>query len=355
MKIVSIKLNIPQAFCFMLLFVFRLAAQDLRSHADTLADRYLRNPANAALSMAIVQGTTVSFFNYGDLVKVRQQGPAVETSFDLGGLSSVFTALLLEKAVQEKKLSYQDDIRKLLPPGTGWKHNGQGPIRLLHLVNHTSGLPNVPRDLKENTGYDSLQPFLNYSSEDVFRSLSKIELKSGPGEACEYSSYGIGLLGAILCRQYEQTYNMLLQDKICRPFNLKQTIVPGVADSAALPWNHGPDGELVRPWLFPGMPAAGGIRSSAGDLSLLLMKILADPQLRKAVETPVYTGRPASSKGWFISRRAGHTLVWQAGAGNGSRSFLAMVPDKNIGIALLSDSSQDLEFIGLSIIQYLLK
>lgn len=70
-----------------------------------------------------------------------------DTVFEVGSITKLFTALLLAGMVHRGEAALDEPVAALLPPGTRVPERNGKPITLLHLVNHTSGLPRIPSDL----------------------------------------------------------------------------------------------------------------------------------------------------------------------------------------------------------------
>ena len=55
-------------------------------------------------------------------------------------------------------------------------------------------------------------PYADYTVEDLYAFLNSHQLRRAPGERGEYSNFGQGLLGYLLARQGNTTYEQLLRD-----------------------------------------------------------------------------------------------------------------------------------------------
>ena len=104
-------------------------------------------------------------------------------------------------------------------PDSLTKNKAIAHIQLLHLLNHTSGLPRLP----ENIGIpqDRLQPYANYDKEQLYYYLSKTEPNTFGRIA--YSNLGVGLAGVIAENISGKSYEQLLSEYINKPFQLKHT------------------------------------------------------------------------------------------------------------------------------------
>jgi CubicO group peptidase (beta-lactamase class C family) len=65
-----------------------------------------------------------------------------QTSFQIGSLTKVFTALLLADMTERGQVRLSDPAAMYLPGG----ERGTEPVTLAALATHTSGLPRLPRN-----------------------------------------------------------------------------------------------------------------------------------------------------------------------------------------------------------------
>jgi CubicO group peptidase (beta-lactamase class C family) len=106
------------------------------------------------------------------------------TISNLGSVAKQFTAMTIMMLAEQNKTNYDDPVSKYIPELAG-PLNG---ITLRHLLNHTSGIPDVG-----DLGID--HPRL--TNDEVLRRLSKPDfLVSKPGEKYRYSNpnYGDNIL-----------------------------------------------------------------------------------------------------------------------------------------------------------------
>jgi CubicO group peptidase (beta-lactamase class C family) len=130
--------------------------------------------------------------------------------------------------------------------------------------------------------------------------------------------------------------------------------------------NHG--GEPTSPWTFACLEACGGIRSTAHDLLLFADAAMgrrktplseafrmAQQPWRETCHGP--TGGQSIGLCWFrepFSQIKGE-WIWHNGGTGGYRSFLALVPAKNLGVVLLANSPHSLDKLAVDIVKALVK
>ena len=132
------------------------------------------------------QGQTLLSRGYG-FANVEHQVPNTpQTKFRIGSITKPFTSMLVLLQQQAGKLSVEDPINKYLnDPPAAWE-----PIRIHHLLQHTSGIS----EFTESADYLTRQAHLGRPEKlvSIFRDKP---LKFAPGERHEYSNSGYLLLG----------------------------------------------------------------------------------------------------------------------------------------------------------------
>ncbi|NGP75279.1 beta-lactamase family protein [Balneolaceae bacterium YR4-1] len=143
--------------------------------------------------------------------------------FDIASINKSFIVALILLAVEEEKVSLQDNLTDLL---SGYTYSGQyhKDITIHQMLSHTSGLPD----------YDSVEPELSaneflrlkrmhFNNAEYVDFISNLKPADEPGEKFYYSNFSYHLLAIILEDIYESEFNSLLQEKISRPLNLSNT------------------------------------------------------------------------------------------------------------------------------------
>ena len=158
--------------------------------------------------------------------------PRSNTIFEIGSNTKTFTATLLSEFIDEGLLSLDDSINQFLPdyvhPPT---FHGQ-QITLRNLVTHTSGLP---REVY-NFNMDLNTFWSEFTNEDYYTFLNDISFQAYPfddytngneltslGTQYRYSNIGVAILGHILERVSGQTFEELIEERICSGLNMPDT------------------------------------------------------------------------------------------------------------------------------------
>ncbi|MET9383646.1 serine hydrolase domain-containing protein [Streptomyces sp. NPDC002928] len=287
-------------------------------------------------------GTAVAAVR-GDEHVVLCRGPVEpSTRFETGSLTKTFTALLLAELAAHGEVRYDDPLTRYLP------HSVPGPITLLHLATHTSGLPRLPPGMLSRaarSGWFS-NPYADYSPDDALAALPRTRLRHRPGTHVHYSNYGAGLLGHALSHATGTDYPILLAERVLAPLGLADTDCDPNRPQVSGHWR----GRARPPWRIPGLPAAGALRSSARDLLNTLTALLAPetagpPSLRTAL-TEVQRPRLALPRTgnrlcliWNLRPRQGRPLLHHSGATRGFTAFAGFLPHSGTALAALTNTA----------------
>lgn len=235
----------------------------------------------------------------------------------------------------------EDALQKYLPESVRLEIKDDKPITLEHLATHTSGLPRLPANLKLQ---DPRNPYADYTTQQLYAFLGNHKLRRSPGQY-EYSNLGMGLLGHELARRAGVSYEQLLTDRICRPLGMHDTCITLNEDQQrrlALPYDAalGPD----KNWDAPTLAGAGAIRSTTDDMLKWIQANFSreekplDQAIRLAHQKR-HTMKDglAMGLGWHIARD-GFTR-WHNGMTGGYSSWLAVVPDRGVGVVVLANTA----------------
>ena len=103
-------------------------------------DKFVKSKNISAVSIGIYKDGRTYTEHFGEVVKGKNNPPNDKTIYEVGSISKTITGYLVAKAVLEKKIKLEDDIRIYLEGNyPNLEYNG-APITIKHLMTHTSGL-----------------------------------------------------------------------------------------------------------------------------------------------------------------------------------------------------------------------
>ncbi|NRB65346.1 MAG: beta-lactamase family protein [Saprospiraceae bacterium] len=221
---------------------------------------------NGSLSLVIIhKDTTLLSEYYGNADS--------NTIFRIGSISKSFVGFLMMQLQQEGKLDINDPVEKYLPEIRSLiDYDKYPPITLKQLATHTSGLDRESRSRDENVRFGKISEWEN----NLIKAIPETSFRSKPGERFGYSNIGFAILGLTLSKLADTPYVKLVQDRIFRPLEMKNTFfkVPeSQKENLAIGMAGGPTAELdyARPkrehdqvgYRIPN----GGIYSTPSDMT----------------------------------------------------------------------------------------
>ncbi|GAA4967770.1 serine hydrolase [Algibacter aquimarinus] len=297
-------------------------------------------PNNTQISIAIVNGDNT---NYIGLIKENDTLKVINNKrniFEIGSISKTFTSVLLSNFINQKELTLNETLENQFD----FELKSGKNIQLVQLANHTSGLPRIPSNMMLLMSLNQNNPFKNYTPKLLETYLKdELFLLNPTGEKSSYSNLGAGLLGYILTKKSQTSYEGLLQKYIFKPL--------GMRSSASLLENVNKDllvkgrddkGNVVLSWEFTdAMVGAGGIKSSVFDMEKYLRKNLTDDPVYSLTHKTTFTISETSeiALGWHISKNKKTNIIWHNGATGGYRSCMTFNKSSKKGVIVLSNVS----------------
>ncbi|MGU3377059.1 serine hydrolase [Chryseobacterium sp. M5A1_1a] len=170
-----------------------------------------------SIALAIYRDGSVFHNYYGEIDKGSYSKPNDNTLYEIASISKIFVGSLAAKAVLEKKIKLDDDIRMYLAGDYQNLEYENTPITIKNLLTHTLGFKTkTPVKLgeinrKTAEGYYEDRPF-DYDMSNFLEELKTVELNKKPGTFYDYNSIGSELVAYILEQVYHQSYKNILQD-----------------------------------------------------------------------------------------------------------------------------------------------
>ena len=322
-----------------------------------LQDRIDRAKKSVGIVVGLVDEKGTRVISYGKPSQESTQIVNGDSVFEIGSVTKVFTAILLADMVERGEVNLNDPISKYLPKSVKTPTRDGKEITLLHLSSHTSGLPRMPNNFAPK---DNQNPYADYSVEQMYAFLSGYTLPRDIGAKVEYSNYGVGLLGHILALRAGMDYETLVRTRICQPLKMDSTRIKLTPEmQARLANGHNPALKPVANWDLPTFAGAGALRSTtkemlkfvAANLGLSNSPLLTAMQKTHQPQHDMGTPDVEVGLGWIIQKKFDTEIVWHNGGTGGYHSFIGFDKKKRRGVVVLSNSTNDIDDIGLHLLE----
>lgn len=328
--------------------------KDIQSAIFQVADKMVEKPLIRAVSIGVVYRGQEFISHRGELEDGKANPPDNETIYEIGSLSKTFAGTLMARAVLEKKLDLDDDIRKYLSGSyTNLAYKDQ-PIRVKHLLSHTSGLPNmlpleasvVLQDFTNHSTPGKLNDiYRNYGQADFLRDLHHVKIAESAGHKYSYSSVGTELTAHILESVYGTDYESLLVGYFSGEAGMTNTrIVLGKEQGENLAIGYHSDNAAPTS-AMPKLPkgASGNVKSTVPDMLKYMKFHLGGNRVASESHKEIvkFDTEFAISYFWNINTGNEHLGTYYSHHGGVPRSqcYMYIVPEYDLGIFIITNQS----------------
>jgi serine-type D-Ala-D-Ala carboxypeptidase/endopeptidase len=186
-----------------------------------------------------------------------------DSIFEIGSITKTFTGLILAQMVVQKKVSFDEPVRMLLPNGVAAKPDGK-EITLLDLATQHSGLPRLPDNLHAASLAD---PYADYGPTQLYDFLAHHGVALPDKTDFLYSNLGYGLLGDALAVRTGVPYEELVRNEVTGPLHLDDTVVTlSPAQTPRLIQGYLVTNQAQGRWHMGALEGAGALTSTAADM-----------------------------------------------------------------------------------------
>ncbi len=348
-----------------------------RSRFEAFTEKLMKEYEAPGVCVGIIHDGNVIYskgFGMRDLERKLPVTP--DTVFGIASVSKSFTALAIMQLAERGMLSVEHSVKKYLQdfdlPGP---YSESAPKVTIHnLLTHTAGIPPLPSltyAIIESTEPDNAdkhavsqfdvggeQPSVKNSKGLLkFISSHDYDLLGVPGEYVSYSNDAYGLLGTIIELVSGRKYEEYLQDNILKPLGMSHTTtrvdkLKRFAEVTRLYYKDKDDKLCMsQHWQeAPSFTACGFLKSNVRDLLSyvdLYLKSgtiggnrIASRESISRMVTPYYPYILDRWYGYGFNIRPGYagvTLIQHSGSLRGVASNIGYIPEKSIGVVVLSN------------------
>lgn len=309
------------------------------------------------LAVGVVRdGEIVLLKTYGERSVGGDMAIGPQTTFRIASLSKGFAATLAAQLVEEEKLSLFDKAAQF-SPALRLKDPAQASaVTLEHLLSHRLGLPPY--------AYDNLLE-ADIEPKTILGRFSEVKPVCRVGQCYAYQNVGFNMIADAIAQAHGASYAQAIEDRLFAPLGLSGASVDmeGLQknDDWARPHRRGRNGSwrvVDVKQAYYNLPAAGGVNASISDMTVWLNAQMGNaPRIVSAkaralmhtprVATPAEKRRLRQMKrvktahyglGWRIYDYAGQEVITHAGSVEGYSAQIAFLPERNVGIVVLTNS-----------------
>lgn len=341
-----------------------------KTSIDSLIEAKLHETGIVGIGAAIIIDKKLVWTKgYGYADKKTKLPFTPSTVMNIGSISKTFTGFCIMKAVEEGKVSLDEDINGYLPFKIINLNFPNEKITLRHLATHTSGLAdrypfytdstyvyggNKPEPLGEFLKNYFVQGGKHYSTANF--------LNVKPGASRDYSNIGAGLAGYIIELRTGQKLNVYGKRSIFKPLKMVNS---GWTLNDIKMQNHSKlykkqGDSIVQIQLYEGITYPdGGVRTSVNELSSFFICLLNDGKyentrlLKEEMAREMIrfqfteTNKPENvnltklNSGIFWATKMGGKRIGHNGSDPGVRTFMLSDLSKEIGVIVFFNTSLD--------------
>ncbi|HEX8367615.1 MAG TPA: serine hydrolase [Pyrinomonadaceae bacterium] len=316
-------------------------------------------------SIAVVKDDRVIYAKGYGVKEISKNDKTDEhTLFGIASNSKAFTATALAMLVDEGKINWDDKVIKHLPDFRLADDYATREITIRDLLSHRSGLPAYGGDILWWGG--------DYGRRDIVRRVRFVKPAYSFRSTYAYQNIPFIVAGQIIEKVSGKTWDEFVKTRILQPLRMNETTtsIKDFSPDANKTTPHFRDLETGKtfPIAWRNMDngaAAAGINSNASDMANWLRlqlnegefegRRLVSPKNIREIQSPqtiIPFTNPAGAEpklksnfrayglGWSLREYAGCKMVWHSGWTDGQLSITAMIPEKRVGVVVLTNVHQ---------------
>ncbi len=279
-----------------------------------------------------------------------------DTVFNVASLAKSFTAAAAASLVDEGRLGWNDPVRDRLPRlrfSDPWLTEH---VTLADLLSHRTGLQPA----------NTMFRLTHIDRAEILRRVRYLRPSSPFRTEQVYNNVLYTVAGEVAAAAAGTSWEELVRARLLQPLGMAATTagagaphgVNFAAPHAMVDGRHQP----IRPASYVSIAPAGGINSTARDMVRWLAFQLGDgsfegrrilsaeamdamhqpwtmipttPEMRANRQVQFFAGY---GLGWNVMDYRGHKLLWHSGNADGMPTYMALLPDRRIGVVVMLNS-----------------
>ena len=352
-----------------LLFIFLTTNMCLGQYSSQQVDSIMKD----AMDKFNVAGSAISIVKDGKIIyskgfgvkSVNTKSPVNEhTNFAIASNSKAFTTAALAILVEDKKLKWEDKVKHHIPEFKMYNPYVTENFNIQDLLTHRSGL---------GLGVGDLMFFpdgSDFTIDDLLSSFQHFKPVSAFRTKFDYDNLLYVVAGELIKRVSGMSWEDFISKRIFQPLNMDNSYAAfdRIKDQSNLAAPHDSNSGKLK--VLPNFNemingAAGGIYSNVNDISSWMMMHLNSGKYGDDLKKQLYTQKSQREMwkihtvtnvnrnprynshfagyglGWDLTDIKGNMSVSHTGGLPGMLSKTIMIPDINLGIVILTNTSDD--------------
>ncbi|PZU21220.1 MAG: serine hydrolase [Stenotrophomonas sp.] len=316
---------------------------------ESLAEQLTYGNRVPGMAMAIVQnGRVLSARGYGVTDISNPQEVDAHTVFRLASLSKAFAGTMAGLLVNDGTLRWDSKVTDYVPGFRLATPEATDKLTVADVLSQRVGLTSnaYDRDVEANADYYTLT-----------QKLATAPLKCSPGDCYSYQNVAFSLVGDVVFAASGSFYEQAVEKRILKPLGMNDASLGLAGIQASSRWAR-PHVRSRNGWVS----LTAGVNASASDMAQWLLAhtghrpdVLPAPLLATLhaplVNTPgeMRSGwrhqrldSAGYALGWRVFDYSGHQVVFHAGAVQGYRGLVALLPERDLGIAIMWNGESSL-------------
>lgn len=361
------------SFAFLMFGCFAVNAQIITSaQIDSLVERTLKTFDVPGIAVAVVKDNKIIHSKgYGVRSLNTKQKVDENTLFGIASNSKAFTSAALGILVDEKKLSWDDQVIDYIPEFRLYNPYVTEEFTIRDLLTHRSGLGLGAGDLMIFPGKN------NFTTKDIIHNLRYLKPVSGFRTKYDYDNLLYIVAGEVIARVSGMSWEKFIETRIMLPLGMTPSAASYIRlnDSSNVIDPHAPVNgkvQVIGRDLNASLNPAGGIYSNITDMSKWitmqmnngkygegLSKQLFSKDVQRdmwSVQTVIQVGDSTTYKshfagyglGWVLTDVMGYKQVSHTGGLAGIVTQVTLIPELKLGILVFTNQQSGAAFSAIT-------
>lgn len=352
------------------IFTYSISYSQISSiQIDSLVEKAMKELDVIDCAISVVKdGEVIHEKGYGYKSMNNKQLVDRNTIFGIASNSKAFTVAALAILVDQEKITWEDKVVNYIPEFKMYNDYVTKNFTIKDLLTHSSGL---------GLGLGDLMTFPDGSGfeiKDLLTCFQYFEPESDFRVHFNYNNLLYIVSGELIKRVSGQTWGEFISTNIFEPLQMNSTYpyIDSITDKTKLTKAHvfvDNKHEIVPYWRTTFNGAAGGIHPTANDMIKWMLVQLNNGKYGENLSDTLFTSEnqrkmwnihtslepslnPRNNThfagyglGWFVYDVKGNLCVFHTGSMLGMLSKVVLIPDMNLGIVVLTNTSENGGFL----------